>query len=32
VELAKVVDDWLWHSGMIGNKPSLGLVALVVLW
>jgi hypothetical protein len=25
VELAKVMDDWLWHSGMIGNKPRLGL-------
>jgi hypothetical protein len=25
VELAKVVGDWLWHSGMIGNKPGLGL-------
>jgi hypothetical protein len=25
VELAKVVVDWLWRSGMIGNKPGLGL-------
>jgi hypothetical protein len=25
VELAKVMDDWLWHSGMIGNKPRLEL-------
>jgi hypothetical protein len=25
VELAKVENDWLWHSDMIGNKPELGL-------
>jgi hypothetical protein len=25
VELAEVVDDWLWRSGMIDNKPGLGL-------
>jgi hypothetical protein len=25
MELAKVVDGWLWHSGMIGNKPRLGV-------
>jgi hypothetical protein len=25
VELAKVVDGWLWRSGMIGNKPEHGL-------
>jgi hypothetical protein len=25
VELEKVVDGWLWHSDMIGNKPGLGL-------
>jgi hypothetical protein len=25
VELMKVVDGWLWHSGMIGNKSELGL-------
>jgi hypothetical protein len=25
VELAKVVDDWLWHSGTIGNRPELEL-------
>jgi hypothetical protein len=25
VGLAKVKDDWLWRSDMIGNKPELGL-------
>jgi hypothetical protein len=25
VELEKIVDGWLWHSDMIGNKPGLGL-------
>jgi hypothetical protein len=25
VGLAKVVDGWLWHSDMIGNKPGHGL-------
>jgi hypothetical protein len=25
VEWVKVVDDWLWCSDMIGNKPGLGL-------
>jgi hypothetical protein len=25
VELAVVVVDWLWHSGMIGNKSGLRL-------
>jgi hypothetical protein len=25
VELAKVENDWLWQSDMIGNKPELGL-------
>jgi hypothetical protein len=25
VGLAKVKDDWLWRSDIIGNKPELGL-------
>jgi hypothetical protein len=25
VELAKVVDDWLWHNGRIDNMPEVGL-------
>jgi hypothetical protein len=25
VELAKVVDDWLWHSGGIDSMPEVGL-------
>jgi hypothetical protein len=25
VELMKVVDDWLWCSDRIDNKPKLGL-------
>jgi hypothetical protein len=25
VGLAKVVDGWLWHSDMIGNKSGHGL-------
>jgi hypothetical protein len=25
VELAKVVDDWMWHSGRIGNMPEVRL-------
>jgi hypothetical protein len=25
VDLAKVMSDWLWHSGTIGKKPRLGL-------
>jgi hypothetical protein len=25
VGLAKVVDDWLWRSGMIGSKSGLGI-------
>jgi hypothetical protein len=24
VKLAKVEDDWLWRSGMIGNMPEAG--------
>jgi hypothetical protein len=24
VELAKVEDDWLWHSGMTGRMPGIG--------
>jgi hypothetical protein len=24
VELVKVVDDWLWRSGRIGNMPEVG--------
>jgi hypothetical protein len=23
VKLAMVVDSWLWHSGMTGNRPEL---------
>jgi hypothetical protein len=25
VKLTKVVNGWLWHSGMIGNRSELGL-------
>jgi hypothetical protein len=25
VELAKVVHNWLWRSGRIGNMPQVGL-------
>jgi hypothetical protein len=25
VDSAKVMSDWLWHSGTIGKKPRLGL-------
>jgi hypothetical protein len=25
MELAKAKDGWLWHSGMIDNKPKLRL-------
>jgi hypothetical protein len=25
VELAKILDDRLWHSGRIGNMPEVGL-------
>jgi hypothetical protein len=25
LELARVVDDWLWCSGMIGNRLGFGL-------
>jgi hypothetical protein len=28
VELVKVMNDWLWHSDRIGNKPDLGLSCL----
>jgi hypothetical protein len=24
VEMVNVEDGWLWHNGMIGNKPELG--------
>jgi hypothetical protein len=24
VELAEVVDGWLWHSGMTGSMPEVG--------
>jgi hypothetical protein len=25
VELAKIVDDWLWHNGRIDNMSEVGL-------
>jgi hypothetical protein len=25
MELAKVVDDWMWRSGRIDNMPEVGL-------
>jgi hypothetical protein len=25
VKLTKVVDGWLWRSGMIGNRSEIGL-------
>jgi hypothetical protein len=31
VELVKIADDWLWHSGRIGNMPDLGYFGNLVV-
>jgi hypothetical protein len=32
MKLVKVVDDWLWHNGKIGNMPKVGLGCFVSIW